>query len=69
MTQEDEERELRGFLFCFLNERTPSHHIRGSNVRVIGISEEEEKKKGTESLLKEIVDENFPSPWKELDFK
>lgn len=32
------------------------------------IPEGEEKKNGTESLLKEIIDENFQSLWKELDF-
>lgn len=69
MTQEDEKRELREFfLFCFFNERTLSHYIRGSNIRVTGISEEEENK-GTESLLKEIIDENFQILRKELDFR
>lgn len=28
---------------------------------------EKEKKKGTESLLKEIINENFPNLWKELE--
>ena len=29
----------------------------------------EEREKGTESLFKEIIDENFLSLWKELDFR
>lgn len=28
---------------------------------------EEEREKGTESLLKEIIDENLPNIWEELD--
>lgn len=46
-----------------------SDYIRKSKLRIIGIPAGEEKKKGTESLFKEIIDENFPSLWKEQDFK
>ena len=41
--------------------------IRKSNVRIIGIPEEQVRKKGIENLFKQIVDDNFPSQWKELD--
>ncbi|KAF6288368.1 hypothetical protein mRhiFer1_009103 [Rhinolophus ferrumequinum] len=33
----------------------------------MGIPEGEEREKGTESIVKQIVDENFPNLWKELD--
>lgn len=35
----------------------------------MGIPEGEEREKGTESLLKETIDENSPSLWKERDFR
>lgn len=38
---------------------------RKSTIRIIDIPEE--KKERTESLLKQIVDENFPKLWKQLD--
>lgn len=41
-----------------------SDYIRKSKLRITGIPAGEEKKKGTESLFKEIIDENFPSLWK-----
>ena len=36
------------------------------NIRIIGVPEEEDKKKGHEKLLKEIIAENFPKMWKEI---
>ena len=41
--------------------------IRKSSIRIIGIPEGEERKTRTESLFKQIVDENFPNLWKEID--
>ena len=35
-------------------------------IRVIGATEEEEKKKGTEKFFEEIIVENFPSMGKEI---
>ena len=35
----------------------------------MGIEETEERKKGIESLLKQIIIENFPNIWKELDLQ
>ena len=32
----------------------------------IGVSEEEDKKKGHEKILDEIIIENFPKMWKEI---
>ena len=35
-------------------------NIQCTNIRIIGVPEEEEKKKGTEKILEEIIVENFP---------
>ena len=32
-----------------------------TNIRIIGVTEEEEKKKGIEKIYKEIIVENFPN--------
>ena len=37
-----------------------------TNIRIIGVLEEEEKKKGTEKILEDIIDENFPNMGKEV---
>ena len=36
------------------------------NIRIIGVSEEEEKKKGTEKIFEEIIVENYPKMGKEI---
>ena len=36
------------------------------NIRIIGIPEEEEREKGIESVLEEVVAENFPNLGKEI---
>ena len=36
------------------------------NIRIIGVPEEEAKKKGHEKILKEIIAENFPKMRKEI---
>ena len=36
------------------------------NIRIIGIAEEEDKKKSNEKILEEIIVENFPKMWKEI---
>ena len=36
-------------------------NIKGTNIRIIGVSEEEEKKKGIEKIFEEIIVENFPN--------
>ena len=41
-------------------------NIRLTSIRIIGIPEEEEKKKGHEKIFKEIIVENFPSMEKEI---
>ena len=37
-----------------------------TNIRIIGVQEEEEKKKGTEKIFEEIIVENIPSMGKEI---
>ena len=41
-------------------------NIKGTNIRIIGVPGEEEKKKGTEKILEEIIVENFPNMGKEI---
>ena len=41
-------------------------NIKHTNIRIIGVLEEEEKKKGYEKNLEEIVVENFPNMEKEI---
>ena len=42
-------------------------NIKHTNIRIIGVSEEEEKNKGAEKILEEIIVENFPNMGKEID--
>ena len=39
--------------------------IKQNNIRIIGIPEEEERKKGAEGVLEQIIAENFPDLGKE----
>ena len=41
-------------------------NIKCTNIRIIGVPEDEEKKKGTEKIFKEIIFENFPNMGKEV---
>ena len=41
-------------------------HIKHTNIWIIGVPEEEEKKKGYEKILQEIIVENFPNMEKEI---
>ena len=41
-------------------------NIKCTNIRIIGVPEEEEKKKGTEKIFEEIIVENFPNVGKEI---
>ena len=40
-------------------------NIKGTNIQIIGVPEEEEKKKGTEKIFEEIIVGNFPDMVKE----
>ena len=41
-------------------------NIKRTNNRMIGVPQEEEKKKGTEKIFEEIIVENFPNMGKEI---
>ena len=41
-------------------------NIKRYNIQIIGVPEEEEKKRGTEKILEEIIVENFPNMGKEI---
>ena len=41
-------------------------NIKCTNIRIIGVPEEEEKKKGYKEIFEEIVVENFPNMEKEI---
>ena len=41
-------------------------NIKRTNIRIIGVSEEEEKKIGNEKIFEEIIVENFPNMGKEI---
>ena len=41
-------------------------NIKCTNIRIIGVPEEEQKKKGTEKIFEEIIVENFPNMGKEI---
>ena len=41
-------------------------NIKCTNIQIIGVPEEEEKKKGTEKIFEEIIVEIFPNMGKEI---
>ena len=41
-------------------------NFKRTNIRMIGVPEEEEKKKGTEKIFEDIIVENFPNMGKEI---
>ena len=41
-------------------------NIKCTNIQIIGVSEEEEKEKGSEKIFEEIIVENFPNMVKEI---
>ena len=41
-------------------------HIKCTNIRIIGVPEEEEKKKWYEKIFEEIIVENYPKLGKEI---
>ena len=41
-------------------------NVKCPNIRIIGVPEEEDKKKGREKILEEIIVDNFPKMRKEI---
>ena len=41
-------------------------NIKRTNIRIIGVPEEEEKKKGSEKIFEEIIVKKFPNMGKEI---
>ena len=48
------------------NIRDLCNNVKHPNIQIIGVPEEEDKKKGHEKILEEIIVENFPKMWKEI---
>ena len=48
------------------NHRDLWDNVKRPNIRIIGVQEEEDKKKGHEKILEEIIVENFPKMGKEI---
>ena len=48
------------------NFRDLQDSVKRPNIRIIGVPEEEDKKKGHEKILEEIIVENFPKMRKEI---
>ena len=44
----------------------PWDNVKLPNIQIIGVPEEEDKKRGHEKLLEEIIAENFPKMGKEI---
>ena len=41
-------------------------NIKRTNIQIIGVPEEEEKKKGSEKIFEDIIVENYPNTGKEV---
>ena len=48
------------------NHRDLWDNVKHSNIRITGVPEKEDKKKGHEKILKDIIVENFPKMGKEI---
>ena len=48
------------------NLRDLFHNVKHPNIQIIGVPEEEDKKKDHEKILEEIIVENFPKMGKEI---
>ena len=65
ITSEDQNK-VKGMKRTEDNLRDLWDHIKCTNIQIIGVPEEEEKKKGYEKLSEEIIVENFPNMEKEI---
>ncbi|MES9268446.1 hypothetical protein ABEP80_12320, partial [Cutibacterium acnes] len=48
------------------NLRDLQDNMKRSNIRIIGVPEEEDKKKDHEKIPEEIIVENYPKMWEEI---
>ena len=48
------------------NLRDLCDNVKRPNIQILGVPDEEDKKKGHEKLLEEIIAENFPKMGKEI---
>ena len=65
ITSEDQNK-VKGMKRTEDNLRDLWDHIKCTNIRIIGVPEEEEKKKEYEKIFEEIIVENFPNMEKEI---
>ena len=61
--EQNKEKRMKGIEDIF---RDLWDNIKCTNIRIIGVPEEEEKKKRTEKIFEEIIVENFPNMGKEI---
>ena len=62
-TEQNKEKRMRRIAGS-LRDRWDS--IKHNNIQIIGVPEEEERKKGAEKIFEEIIVENFPNMGKEI---
>ena len=62
-TEQNQEKRMKGLVDGL---RDLWDNIKCTNIRIIGVPEEQEKKKGTEKIFEEIIVENFPNMGKEI---
>ena len=62
----EEQNELKGIKRTEDSLRGLWDNIKYSNIQIIGVPEEEEKKKGYLKFFEEIIVENFPNMEKEI---
>ena len=62
----EEQNELKGIKRTEDSLRDLWDNIKRTNIRIIGVPEEEEKKKGHEKFFEEIIVENFPNMEKQI---
>ena len=62
----EEQNKIKGMKGTEDSLRDHWEYIKYANIRIIGVPEEEEKKKGYEKFFEEIVVENFPNMEKEI---
>ena len=63
---ETERKKVKRIKRCEDNLRDLWNNIKVPNIQIIGVPEEEDKKKGHENILEEIIVENFPKMGKEI---